>query len=260
MFVNYSMYRIFILFFIINLSNISSNDVALIDETKWVTHAHDNMDKSSKDDNLNGENTNFDNLINFTVEYPRDWFQIDIFKREVCLFSHVKFPKDWQDNLMIGRALPLHGKTNGSLIEIRKESVSKLLKQSRIRKSNKELVYKYNSLEEWVEDKKQIVSTPDTIIFEEENGQIVKNIQTDYNISIYNKEYYFHKIEHYNACLSVSAGMCASGDAPRGDYTSYEVYVIRDSSIYFFRTHLDMQYKDFDKKFNKMLSTFKILN
>ena len=54
--------------------------------------------------------------------------------------------------------------------------------------------------------------------------------------------------------------MCASEDAPRGDYTSYEVYVIRDSSIYFFRTHLDMQYKDFDKKFNKMLSTFKILN
>ena len=254
------MYRNIILFFIINLSNSSSNDVALIDETKWVTHAHDNMDKSSKDDNLNGENTNFDNLINFTVEYPRDWFQIDIFKREVCLFSHVKFPKDWQDNLMIGRALLLHGKTNGSLIEIRKESVSKLLKQSRIRKSNKELVYKYNSLEEWVEDKKQLENTPDTTIFKEENGQIVKNIQTDYNTSIYNKEYYFHKVENFNVCLSVSARMCTSEDAPRGDYTSYEVYVIRDSSIYFFRTHLDMQYKDFDKIFNKMLSTFKILN
>ena len=87
------MYRNIILFFIINLSNISSNDVALIDETKWVTHAHDNMDKSSKDDNLNGENTNFDNLINFTVEYPRDWFQIDIFKREVCCLVMLSFQK-----------------------------------------------------------------------------------------------------------------------------------------------------------------------
>jgi len=162
----------------------------------------------------------------YEIKYPRNFYAINVYGGDTGAISNVELPEYKEGSVTwMGRSVIYFGAENGILVTINYQG------------DNREM-----SLEKWLKWR-----------YPEADLTRYKSTNIARQSALLKRE------EASDVCISPSLGVCQSEDAPKGSFVDYDIYLLRDSTVFQIMAQIKTENIEYDTIFNQMLSTFQFL-